>query len=75
MNGIATFLSDRVESVLPRSVVAACLPASPWCSTTSEQKGDCTAYFHKNCHLSCHGKAVCGPLSVAACDGLVEKCG
>jgi hypothetical protein len=29
MNGIMTFLSERVESLLPRSAVAACVPNSP----------------------------------------------
>jgi hypothetical protein len=37
MNGIATFLSERVESLLPRAAVAACVPNSPWCSTVHER--------------------------------------
>jgi hypothetical protein len=74
MNGITTFLSERVESLLPRAAVAACVPNSPWCSTIREKDGNCYAYFHKNCHLSCHGKAVCTGNYVASCSGLVESC-
>ena len=74
MNSIATFLSERVESLLPRTAVAACVPNSPWCSTVAERDGNCYAFFHKNCHLSCHGRGICTGLYVASCSGLVEYC-
>ncbi|HUD39463.1 MAG TPA: hypothetical protein VMR14_21380 [Streptosporangiaceae bacterium] len=74
MNGITTFLSERVESLLPHTPAAACIRASPWCSTTREKDGDCYAYFHKDCHVSCYGKPVCTGLYPASCSGLVESC-
>ncbi len=64
MRGLSTLLSTRVESLLPRADAAACVPASPWCSETgvtcSPGGGDCHGGKHRECHLSCHGKAVCG---------------
>ena len=74
MTGISTFLADRIESLLPRTAVAACVPSSPWCSTIAVHKGNCWAYFHKDCHLSCHGRPVCGVEYPASCYGTVEVC-
>lgn len=76
MGGITTYLVERVESLLPRATVAACVPSSPFCENIRVNGGGgCFAYFHKNCHFSCHGAVICGAEGNCDCGGLCECCG
>jgi hypothetical protein len=59
MNGLSTWLSDRVESLLPRTAAAACISPSHYCSQyrICFPDGSCT-WAHSECRISCHGKTV-----------------
>jgi hypothetical protein len=61
MKGIATMVSERVESLLPRTAAAACVPYQVWFSLTSCNPGTGYCEYERSCHTSCYGKAVCGP--------------
>jgi hypothetical protein len=65
MTGIRTMLSERVESLLPRTTAAACVTYHTWSSETSCHDGCCS--YYRNCHTSCYGKAVCGPWEYSPC--------
>jgi hypothetical protein len=67
MSGLTTLLASRIESLLPRADAAACVPASPWCSGRSTCDSGHCHHSHRNCHLSCHGKAVCTGWTGGAC--------
>jgi hypothetical protein len=67
MNGIRTMLSERVESLLPRTTAAAaCLPPSRWSSFRFH--GCCSSF--RSCHISCHGNTECAAWTVTCiCPG------
>jgi hypothetical protein len=62
MKGLSTILSQRVESLLPRTDAAACFAYQTWLSF----RGSCSpatgwGYISAaECHDSCFGKTVCG---------------
>ncbi len=67
MSTLSTLLAERVESLLPASNVAACVPNSPYRSSDCDLiKGSCL-WLHRQCHLSCHGKGVCGSWTDGRC--------
>jgi hypothetical protein len=67
MGALSTLLAERVESLLPHTGVAACVPNSPYCSSDCDEiKGSCL-WLHRQCHLSCHGKGVCGSWTTGRC--------
>lgn len=58
----ATWLADRVASLLPTTTAAACVGQSYW-NSCRYNRNYCAYYGHygwEHCHLSCYGKAVCG---------------
>ncbi len=60
MSGLTTLLAARVESLLPRADAAACVPPSPWCEQMGVEFDHREFFSHRECHLSCRGKSVCG---------------
>jgi hypothetical protein len=69
MSGMSALLADRVASLLPNTTAGACVPASPWTSYRSVCGNTSCCVEHRTCHLSCHGKAVCGGWAVSYCYG------
>ena len=59
MNGVTTWLSDRVESLLPRTTAAACVRPSHYCSAfyVCFSDGQCEL-AHSECRVSCYGRTV-----------------
>jgi hypothetical protein len=66
MNGIRTMLSERVESLLPRTAAAACVPYETWSSTKGSCHDGAGDIYYRLCHTSCYGKPVCGPWYLSA---------
>jgi hypothetical protein len=67
MGGIRTMLSERVESLLPRTTAAAaCLPPSSWEDFRFYGNPYCS-YSERTCHISCHGGTTCGPWTFYPC--------
>jgi hypothetical protein len=60
MNGIRTMLSERVESLLPRTAAAACVPYETWESIKGSCHDGAGTFSYRSCHTSCYGKPVCG---------------
>ncbi len=62
MNALSTILGARVESLLPRTAAAAaCIPTSAWSSFRDVRfVSGFRCFSERQCHTSCHGKAVCG---------------
>lgn len=65
MTGIRTMLSERVESLLPRTSAAACVNYYAWSSWEDCFDGCCS--YVRDCHTSCYGKAVCGAWEYTGC--------
>ncbi len=67
MGTLSTLLAERVESLLPHTSAAACVPSSPWCSSYCDMiEGSCL-WLHRSCHYSCFGKEVCGSWYTGRC--------
>ncbi len=69
MNGGSLSLADRVASLLPKTTAGACVPTSPWVSHREEcsHGGHDCCVSYRDCHYSCHGKAVCSGWHVDSC--------
>jgi hypothetical protein len=67
MRTLSTLLAERVESLIPHTSAAACIPPSPWCSSHCDKIDGSCLWLHRTCHYSCHGGAICGSWYTGKC--------
>jgi hypothetical protein len=67
MSSLSTLLAERVESLLPHTSAAACVPHSQYCSQACDRDVDQCFWIHRACHLSCHGQGICGSWYAGPC--------
>jgi hypothetical protein len=61
MSGVTTWLSERVESLLPNTAAAACIRPSTYCSSHCDKIDGSCLWLRRTCHISCFGRThTCG---------------
>jgi hypothetical protein len=51
MGALSTLLAERIESLIPHTSAAACVPNSPYCSSYCDKIDGSCLWLHRNCHL------------------------